>query len=227
MAISPSIPTSFVPRQQTPEPRRAASRANNIFFGVSFGLMMVCIAAAGATYAYNAYLLRALDTRGKALEAAQAAVDQTQVQNFIRLRDRLVSAQGLLQNHVTLSPFFDVVESLTLQNVQFVTLDVRVQGDKTAQVSVTGLAKNFNSLAAQSNAFATQKSIKRAIFSGITLDKATGAIGFKMDANLDQALVIGGPIGVIPAGSAVTVPVVPVVVPVPASTAPLTATTTP
>ena len=206
MAISPSIPTSFVPRQQAPEqPRRKYSQANNIFSVVAYAILAVTVAAAGATYAYEQYLAHSLDSKSKALVAAQASVDQSQVQNFIELRDRLSSAQALLANHVTLSTFFDALERTTIQNVEFSTLSIQVASDRSAQVSIDGFAKDFNSLAVQSNALATQKGIKQAIFSGISVDKTSG-VGFHLSALVDPALVTGGSLMPATSGGTVTVP---------------------
>ncbi len=206
MAISPSIPTSFVPRQQAPEqPKRQYSRANNILAVIAYAILFIAFIASAATYAYAQYLTHSLDAKSQALVAAQASVDESQVQNFIQLRDRLSSAQSLLTNHVTLSTLFDALESVTIQSVQFTTLKVSVAADRSAQIDIDGLAKNFNSLAVQSNAFSTQKGIKQAIFSGINADKDSG-ITFHLAAIADQSLVVGGSLQPSTSGGTVTIP---------------------
>jgi hypothetical protein len=210
VAISPSIPTSFVPRQQAPEqPKRPYSRANNIFTVIAYAVLFITVVASGATYAYASYLQHTLNAKSQALVAAQASVDQSQVQNFIQLRDRLVSAQTLLTKHVTLTSLFDVLEKVTVQNIQFTGLKVTVTDDRSAQIDIDGIAKNFNSLAVQSNALATQKGIKQAIFSGIAVNKLAG-ITFHLNALIDPSLVIGGALTPSTSGGTVTVPTLPV-----------------
>ncbi len=55
---------------------------------------------------------------------------------------------------------------------------------------MNGVARSFNALAAQSNAFSDEKRIKRAIFSGITLDQKSGNVSFSLKAELDPALIV-------------------------------------
>ena len=63
-----------------------------------------------------------------------------------------------------------------------------------------GNAKSFNALAAQSNQFAADKRIKRAIFSGITLSK-DGLVSFTMSAELDSKLVVENPSSTAPSAT--------------------------
>ncbi len=225
MPISPGVPTSFVPRAPQPSPRQGGVDAGtNIFLIVAAALFAVTLLCAGAIFAYDKLLTKRLESRADALASAQSAANKSQVQNFIRLRDRLSSAQELLNRHVVLSGFFDTIESLTPQNIQYSTLTVTVAGDNTAQVEITGVAKNFNTLASQSNGLATNKHIKHAIFSGINLNKEAGGIGFTLKATVDSALIVGNtPAAALPAAAAE----VPVVAPAPAPATPTsTATTT-
>ena len=147
------------------------------------------IAVAAGVFAYNRFLLHTLAAKQAQLTTAQSQVDENTVEEFIRLRDRLSSGKDLLDNHVVLSQFFDTLESLTLQNVQFTDLKLSVAGDHTATIEMTGTAKNFNALAAQSNAFAANKLIKRAIFSDITLTDSK-AVSFKLTADVDSKLIV-------------------------------------
>jgi hypothetical protein len=69
---------------------------------------------------------------------------------------------------------------------------------------MTGTARSFNTLAAQSSAFATDKRIKRAIFSGITAK--AGAVSFNLEAQLDPGLVVlaTAPAAIVPSVPAAT-----------------------
>ncbi len=224
MPISPGIPTSFVPRtQQMPTQRpNAQNTGSNVFLIVAVAILAVALLASAAVFGYDKILTSKLTAKEDALAAAQNAANKSQVQNFIRLRDRLTSTKTLLNNHVTLSGFFDVLESLTPQNVKYNTLSVLVAGDNTAQVEITGVAKNFNTLASQSNALSTNKHIKHAIFSGINLNKETGGIGFTLKATIDSTLVVGGsPAGGVAPVSSGVVPTVSLPTSAPTGTQPV------
>lgn len=228
MAISPSIPTSFVPRQQSPEqPKRQYSHANNIFTVVAFVILAIAVAASVATFLYDRYLVSSQETKRQQIAEAHASVDTNQVENYIRLSARLKNSKDLLDKHVTAGTFFNTLETITLQNVSFTTLNLTVASDRTAILGIDGLAKNFNALASLSNSFSTQKGIKQAIFSSIAFSKDPAGVSFHLSAILDKSMVIGGVLGPATQGGSVTIPVqasssatVPPPAPVTSSTSP-------
>ena len=192
MALTPGIPTSFVPRQPVqPTVRRPQSTGANLFLIISLIIGIGAVVAAGATFAYEKYLTYQLEQRAQELTVAQAQVDESRVEEFVRLRDRLSSGEQLLSNNIMLTRFFDTLEDVTLQNVRFTSMSITVAGDSTAKLDMEGTARNFNALAAQSNAFAGERSIRRAIFSGITLNSAR-QVDFRLTADLDSRLLVAG-----------------------------------
>ncbi len=157
---------------------------------LSFGILFVTAAAAGGVLAYKLYLEGIAKQKANQIAIAEQRVDQATVAEFIRLRDRFSSAKTIINQHVGLSQFFDTLETLTLQGVKYSRLQIYVKDDRRADVVLTGTARTFNTLAAQSASFATDKRIKRAIFSGIGNDETANNIRFEMRAELDPALVI-------------------------------------
>lgn len=219
MALSPGIPTSFVPRQATPDQRRAVRGGHNLFLVVALFVFGLAVIASVGTYAYDRYLTHVLQVKSEELANAQREVNEDQVEEFLRLRDRLTYGQGLLEDHVAVSQVFDVLETQTLATVRFSNLDLRVADDHTAQIDVEGTARNFNALAAQSNAFAAEKGIRRAIFSGIVVN-ANGSVNFRLTADLDAKLLISEGREIPPVDTLS----VPAVAPTPAQTVPATGT---
>ncbi|MFZ1987808.1 MAG: hypothetical protein WAV21_02120 [Minisyncoccia bacterium] len=188
MAVPPSIPTSFVPKQPVEMHPRHTESSGNMFLVVSLIAAGVALLASAGVFAYDRYLSQVRDQRAADLKTAEQSVTEDTVNGFIRLRDRLASSQILLNDHVLLSQFFDVLESLTLTGVRFTSLDLTTNSDHTAEVKMVGFAKTFNALAAQSASLATDKRIKQAIFSDISADK-NGVVGFTLTAILDSRLV--------------------------------------
>ena len=73
-------------------------------------------------------------------------------------------------------------------------------------VAMDGIARSFNALAAQSASIATEKRIKRAIFSDISVND-NGTVGFSLTATLDPRLITLG--DAIPGTGAVEAPAAP------------------
>ncbi len=157
-----------------------------LYYG-GLAILGVAVVGAGLTFGYKTYLESVRDARKVKLEAAEKSINPASVEDFIRLRNRISAASTLLDQHVVTSQFFDVLETLTLQNVRFQSLILSIEPDRTAKIEMHGVARSFNALAAESAAFAGEKRIKRAIFSNITADK-NGVVSFSLRAELDPKL---------------------------------------
>ncbi len=171
-------------------PRHSES-SGNMFMVLSLIALGIAVVLSGAVFAYAHYLEGVSVAKGEQIQQEQQSVSPDTVQGFLRLSNRLKAASTVLNNHVTISRFLDVIEALTLKDVRFASLSVTTAPDGTADVKMTGNAKTFNALAAQSAAFAEDPRIKQAIFSGISADEQ-GVVGFSVSAKLDAKLTLLG-----------------------------------
>lgn len=189
VALPPTIPTSFVPKQPVTVTKKRMSGANP-FLMLSYFILGVAVVGCLVLFGFEYYLNSVAARKAAEVTSAQNNIDQATVTQFIRLRDRFTAAKAVLNNHVELSQFFDLLESITLQGVRYNSLSVTVTDSRTAQVQLAGAARSFNTLAGESSAFAAQGRIKRAIFSGINSNPKDGTVTFSLTADLDPTLVV-------------------------------------
>jgi len=151
-------------------------------------ILGVSLVAAGGVFAYEKYLSGESASKGAELAKDEQSVSQNTVQQFVELQNRLSSATGLLDTHVTLTNFFNILESLTLSHVQYTSLKLTVNDDRTADLDATGVASTFNALAAESKAFSSSPQIERAVFSNFVTQK-NGGVSFSLTATVDAGAV--------------------------------------
>lgn len=187
MALPPTIPTSFVPKQAVVA--RKSVTGFNPFLMVSYIIFFVWVVVGILVFSYQWYLTKASEQKKAALVTAQNNIDQASLTDFIRLRDRFTISKETLDKHVTLSQFFDKIEGITIQNAHFTNLKLTVLDNRTAKLEMTGTARNFNALAAQSSAFTTDKDIRKAIFSGFVIDPKDGSVTFQITAEVEPSLI--------------------------------------
>lgn len=187
MALPPTIPTSFVPRQ--PVAPRASNASFNPFLFIAYIIFFVWLIVAVLVFAYHLYLTRAVAAKSEEVAQVEGSIDQASVTEFIKLRDRFTTSSQVLDRHVVQSKLFDRIEELTVTNVRITKLKVTVQENRTAKLEIAGVARNFNALAAQSSAFAQDKDIRNAIFSGFTLDDKDGTVAFQINADVEPSLI--------------------------------------
>ncbi len=189
VAIPPTIPTSFVPKQPVaPQARRPRPQAGVLYYASIF-ILGVMIVGAGLTFAYSLFLNNVRDSRQVLLQTAEQSINNETVADFIQLRNRIQTANVILDQRIRVSQFFDVLESVTLQNVRFKTLSFSVGDNRAAKITMSGSARSFNALAVESSAFARNENFKRAIFSGIAADKS-GVVSFTLNADLAPKLLL-------------------------------------
>lgn len=193
MALTPTIPTSFVPHQGSGPGRRFQADFGGAFGFFAYGFLILVFALSIGVFFYGRILAASQASKDAALQAAEASIDTGAAERFIRLRDRLSAGKGLLDTHVSLIPFFGVLETLTPSTVRFKTMRL-LQDDKgVMNVTGTGVAKSFNSLAVISNELAKDGRVKNAIFSNISVSSTNGSVSFAFSATLDPKLVVFSP----------------------------------
>ena len=189
MALPPSIPTSFVPKQPVETNAHKTREGTSIFLTVGFVIAGFALLVSGAVFGYEKYLENVKTAKDAELQKEESSININTVNGFIRLRNRLLAANTLLNQHVAASQFFDLLESVTLQNVHFGSLKLSVAEDRTATIEMGGTAKSFNALAAESSAFAADTRIKRAIFAQIKAN-ANGTVNFVVSAQIDRGVLL-------------------------------------
>lgn len=188
VAPSPTIPTSFVPKQPVQSEGRSLRSGGNTFLVLAVILFVFALAAAGGVFAYERYLMTVRDGKRAEVEAAQSRINTAAVEDFILMRNRFSTSQALLDRHVAATQFFMLLENATLQNMRFDSLSFTLADDRSANIEVNGTARTFNALAAQSSALAQDRRIRRAIFSDITVNE-NGTVSFALSAELAPALL--------------------------------------
>ncbi len=194
MALPPTIPTSFVPYSASAQARQFRTDYSGAFKFFVFGVLGISVLLALGVFAYGRILAVAQASKDAELAKAEAMIDSATVENFVRLRNRLVSSQALLNNHIAVSGFFSTLEKILPATARFSTL--RLIADSTTgkmKLDASGVAKNFNVLAAVSSAFSADGRIKDAIFSNIVVNSKDSSVSFALSATLDPKLVIFTP----------------------------------
>jgi len=205
--LPPTIPTSFVPHSASSASRRSHTDFTGAFGFFAYIILGVVFALALGVFFYGRILSASQSTKDAALAQAEAAINPTTVEGFVRLRDRLASGSTLLAGHTAFSGFFSSLGTLMPTTVRFSSLHLSLNDKGEAKFEGSGVAKSFNALAAASMAFAQDGRIKDAIFSNIVVNPKDTSVSFVLAATLDKKIVAFDPSKVLVAA--------PVVIPVP------------
>jgi hypothetical protein len=187
MALPPTIPTSFVPRSSSGPHAFRTDYAGALGF-LAYIILGIVFLLALLVFIYGRILAVEKSSKDKEIIAAEQAIDSKTVENFIRLRDRLTSSKNLLDKHIATSGFFTSFAEIVPTAVRFTSLNISHDAKGVYRINGSGVAKNFNTLAATSMAFASDGRIKDAIFSNLKINNDS-SVTFALTAILDPKII--------------------------------------
>src|SRR3989344_44059 len=181
--------TSFIPKKPLVSIREPSSSSRiSLFSTIAVVIFIVFLASAAGVYLWKRYLLGEIKNMSASVTKARAALEPSLVNDLVRLNNRIEGSKALLKGHVALSPFFSLLETLTLQSLRFTSFGFSVNGEKVV-VTMSGAARSFATIALQSDVFGrNNKYIHDPLFSDLNLDKS-GNVIFKFTATIDPSLV--------------------------------------
>ncbi len=191
--MEPIVSTSFIPKRPVSTEPIITNRHSGVVGLLSFITFIVVLGTAVAfvgVYLYQKSLAAQQANAQAAIIKAQNGLGTTFVSDMQRLSNRITGVKTLIQNHVVVSPIFDALQATTLRDVQYKDFSYQFTTDsgnhnKLVQVSITGVAKSYATLALQSDAYAKSTLIQNPIFSGLTVEDKTQYIDFKLVFTVD------------------------------------------
>ena len=181
--------TSFIPKKALNETTgRPRPESVSIFFIIGVILFILALAAAGGVFGYKKILIKSITDMNSRLAQAKNAFEPEFINTANSLNKRIEASKKLLNAHTVTSSIFDLLENDTLASVKFDTFSYALSDNGVNTLALAGQAKNFSSIALQSDIFGQEKSIKNPVFSDLNPDQS-GNIVFKFNASLDPSLV--------------------------------------
>ena len=181
--------TSFIPKKPMTIEASETGSGVNIFLLISIFIFIIAVIASAGVYLYQASLVQGLKDRVDRLAILQKD-DPTTLENIIAFDRQLNLADKLLSQHVAVSPIFAYLGENTAQDVRFKSLIFSYTDPSKVSLKMSGVAKNFNAIAGQSDAFkkSSYSGIINPIFSDF-VPTPTGTVSFNLTADLDSDLV--------------------------------------
>lgn len=183
--------TTFIPKKplmEEPQKRARASRPLGIFSAVAIFIFIIAVIASGAVFAYERFLNNRLVTLKGSLELAEKSFEPSLIVALQSLDTRLRVAETLLNGHVAVSPVFRVIEDTTLQSIQYESFEYIFEGGQ-ARVKMSGIARQYQTIAEQSLLFGENRFITNHIFSNFSLT-STGRVSFDLELIVSPELVL-------------------------------------
>jgi hypothetical protein len=184
------VQSSFIPKKSLAgtAARRSGAAMGTFIILIAVLIFIASLVSAGGAFAYQGYLQNSISQKAQTLQTAESAFDPATIQDLTRLDSRINNAEDLLQKHLSMLAIFNFLSQQTLTNVQFTGFTFEEQTDGTANLTLTGLADGFSTVALQSDQFGASKMLKDVVFSNILVN-TNSKVGFNVKATVDPSLV--------------------------------------
>ncbi len=188
------MPTSFIPKRPVSTeavPEKKHSRA----LGILSLLAVVVVIATGISYAgvylYQKQLVAQKAKVNAQINEARKGIGSEFLSDMKALSLRIEGVKKVIDNHIVVTPIFAALEQTTLRSIQYKSFGYSFVTDGTAQsqvqVSLTGVAKSYATIALQSDAFTQNSLIKNPVFSNLSVDEKTSNVNFKLVFTVNAA----------------------------------------
>ena len=183
--------TSFIPKKPVVEAPVTEKVRLGILGFVGILIFVISSGLAVGVYFYEGSLAQQLTDKQTQLNNARNALESPLISSAKTLGRRITDANELLSNHIIVSPIFQALQLNTLKSIQFNNFTYTTptaQNDKVL-VQMSGVARDYTSIALESDQLAKNKDIQNPIFSGLSLDSQTGNVTFSLNFTVSSDLV--------------------------------------
>lgn len=183
--------TSFIPKKPLAEPVVRQKFTIGIFGFIGLIVFVLTAASAGGIYVYQKNIVQQLSDKQAQLNNARNSIESPFIDEAKTLGRRITDANEILSNHIIVSPIFQALQINTLKTVQFTHFQYETpQTPKDPiKISMSGIARDYTSIALESDQLAKNKNIQNPLFSGLALDPATGNVTFSLDFTVTSDFV--------------------------------------
>lgn len=186
--MEPGTTTSFIPKrpiESSDEFVPHKNRTVGLFSLLTAIIVIATIVAFVGVYLYQKQLVSQKAKLEQSISQARDGIGTDFVSDMKRLDARIEGVKDLIKNHVVVTPIFQALQETTLHNIQYKDFSYSIKTDQAGKtpvvaVELTGSAKNYATIALQSDAFSSNKIIKNPIFSNLTVDDKTHSVNFKL-----------------------------------------------
>jgi hypothetical protein len=167
------ITTTFIPKKPIEEvivntPGRSSAPAGTLFI-IAIIVLILTIISVGGLFFYNNLTRSEITTLQESLEKNEKQYEPNLLVDLTALDRRLKNGNALINQHIAISPIFDLIEQYTLKTVRFSKFEFKTSDTGSYVVTLSGEADNYQSIALQSQNFGDISAFKGVIFSDFTL----------------------------------------------------------
>lgn len=187
-----SFQTSFIPKKPISATTQNVVQKTPLSFitTISFIVLIISVILSVGFYFYKNYLIKQKESISISLQQARSSFDKDKISTLELFNKRIEAASIIIENHVVLSPLFNLIGEITIPNIQYTKFSHQNTANNVLLVKMSGIAVDNKSIAIQSDVFNTEKArfFKNVIFSNLVKDRNNN-VNFDVEFTVDPSLL--------------------------------------
>lgn len=182
--------TSFIPKKPMIEARAVVSGSVSYLTIFSIFIFFTIILATGALYVYGGILTKNTAAMENDLTLSKNRFEPSKIVQLQVSDKRLRASTEILSKHITISPIFTELQSVTMKTVRYTTFNYSFDEVNNGRILIKldGVAIGYRAVALQSDLFAKNKNFIEPMFSNLSLDDK-GNVVFELSFSVDSNFV--------------------------------------
>ncbi len=179
--------TSFIPKKSYERKKTKKRDFGGLFMGVGVAVFILIILTASTVFLYNRYLVSQIENMASILDREKGSLEKEIIKELSSVDKRIESSKKILDDHIILTPMFELLEQSTLREVRFKEMAFYPEEGQWV-LSMSGTANSYATVALQSDVFGENKNMSDLIFSNLGVG-AEGGVVFDVSAKIDPRLI--------------------------------------
>ncbi len=183
-----SFQTSFIPKKPINATYVTKTPMNGLLVLAVIVFVIVIVAGVGL-YFYKNYLIDQKNVLSESLNKISSTFEPETIKELEMFGNRTSTAKQVLQNHIVLSPMFEMLGALTIPQIQYTDFEHEMANGEF-YVKISGLARDYKTIASQADVFSSEKGkyFRNLVFSNLEKDKSN-YLNFDLEFIVDPVVL--------------------------------------
>jgi len=179
---------SFMPKKNL-NYRPAVKRGGSGFIPFALLVFITSSALWGSLYMYKKYLNDNATLLNETIKKEKGALEESTINEVAVFAEKISEVKKLLNNHKSFVNVLSFLQDFTMKDVKFNDLSYSFAEAGGPSLSLSGLTKNYASLAVQIQALEKNNQVKKVSVSGLSSD-AKGGVKFNLKIIIDPIMAV-------------------------------------
>jgi len=182
--------SSFIPKSPILGSNKEEKEKIGLLGVLATLIFTASVLSIGGTFVYKKIVQSSIDSIKSQLATAEAGVDKASINNLLDFDKRMRSIQKIVNGHVAVSGYLDMLEKNTVSGLHFNTLNYNTAtAGSNVEVLMAGKAPSYAAVALQESTLLQNPNTISVSFGNLSLDKTTGGVLFNLKAVFKDSLV--------------------------------------